>query len=194
MVNQANGTGARLLFTRRVTVVLGTVCVAAASVGMSVALSAAGGDNDEEPTSLTPHANGAVVPAAAPTSAGAPAGQGGEAGRLHAMDPNSVARSVASEDAAVRSGSKSASASAVKGTWRVGEIGTYLVGRGIPAGEWESAAPTTGTCEWTRLRGLSGKPADVVQRGSSSGRSVVTLRANDKFFETKNCANWHKVA
>ena len=194
MVNQANVTGARLLLTRRAAVAVGTVCVAAASVGLSVALSAAGGDNDDEPAGVTRHANGGVVPAAAaaPTSAGTPSGQGGgEAGRLRAMDPKSAARSVASEDAAVRSGSKS---SAVKGSWRAGEIGTYLVGRGIPAGAWESAAPASGTCEWATLRGLSGKSADVVQRGSSLGRSVVTLRASDKFFETKNCANWRKVA
>jgi hypothetical protein len=107
------------------------------------------------------------------------------------MDPKEVARSAASEDAAARSGSK---ASAVKGSWRVGEIGTYMVGRGIPPGKWESAAPATGTCRWARLRGLSGKPADVVQSGSSSGRSLVTLRASDSFFETVNCANWHKIA
>jgi hypothetical protein len=117
----------------------------------------------------------------------------GEAGRLHAMDPKKLALSVAHEDAAGKTQSKKTSA--VKEIWRAGDVGTYLVGRGIPSGKYESAPPATGTCHWARLRGLSGKPSDVVERGSaSSGRaSVVTLRSTDAFFETNGCQNWHKV-
>lgn len=116
----------------------------------------------------------------------------GEAERIRAMDPAQVARSVASEDAAARPGS--VPGSAVKGVWRVGAVGTYLVGKGIAPGTYESAGATQGSCQWSRLRDLSGTASSVIQRGSDSGTSVVTIRSSDAFFETSHCQNWHKIA
>ncbi|MEP6855044.1 MAG: hypothetical protein ABJA33_06225 [Pedococcus sp.] len=114
-----------------------------------------------------------------------------EAERIRALDPVQVARSVASDDAAARPGA--VPSSAVKGVWRVGKVGTYLVGKGIAPGTYESAGATEGQCQWSRLRDLGAKPTSVVQRGSGSGKSVVTISSSDAFFETSGCQNWHKV-
>jgi hypothetical protein len=81
------------------------------------------------------------------------------------------------------------------GTWFVGEVGTYLVGRGIPPGTYESVGGQDGRrCEWARLKGLATTAGDVLAAGSTSSRASVTILATDAFFQTKDCANWRKVS
>jgi len=79
------------------------------------------------------------------------------------------------------------------GTWRLGRLGTYLVGRGIPPGIYDSAAPVGSICRWVRLSGLTGVKGEVIAGHDSAGPSRVTIRASDKFFQTNGCSNWHKV-
>ncbi len=82
--------------------------------------------------------------------------------------------------------------SPLKGTWFIGELGTYLVGRGIPAGTYESAgAIGGGTCQWTRLKGGN---AAVLASGSATGRTKVTIQKTDGFFATQDCANWQRIS
>jgi hypothetical protein len=147
-------------------------------------------------TSATPGAGGTSVPA--PGSVGASAGGAApqaEASRLGHMDPTELDKSVAGEEGGAARGAAPARQASSKGSWFVGEVGTYLVGRGMPPGTYASAGGHDGrTCQWHRLKGLGGTPADVVASGSGSGRTVVTILATDAFFQTKDCANWQKVS
>lgn len=137
--------------------------------------------------------SGAAVGAGSPTPAPVRTdGVRAEAERLRDMDPVKVARSVASEDAAAKRAS--GAASAVKGVWRVGAVGTYLVGKGMAPGTYESAGATQGECHWARLQDLDGKATSVIEVGSGVGRNVVTIEDGDGFFETSHCQNWHKIA
>lgn len=196
MTTVATAPSVRRVPLRLLTLALGVALMASTSVGFLLAgdLSDAAG-----PASAlgieTPRTAGSTPPTAvarSTTVAPPPPAAVGEAERIRAMDPAQVARSVASEDAAARPGS--VPGSAVKGVWRVGAVGTYLVGKGIAPGTYESAGATQGSCQWSRLRDLSGKASSVIQRGSDSGTSVVTIRSSDAFFETSHCQNWHKIA
>lgn len=192
MEDQAQPRSVSLVGRNRVGVVVGLAAVAVASVGLSLAMGAGSAGSDEQSSLSSPsldHGPGSQVPAGARTP---PTTSGGEARRLHSLDPTRVERSVASDDAAAATSGPQHQAA--KGVWHVGEVGTYLVGRGIAPGRYESAAPTSGSCRWARLRGLGGDLADDLERGTTTGRSVVTVRATDSFFQTTNCQNWHKVS
>lgn len=122
------------------------------------------------------------VPRGGPTSPGG-------ADQLRRMDPASVDRYAAGEDATARGGpSQSAPA---KGTWLVGEVGTYLVGRGVSPGRYESAGPRAGhVCRW----GVTGTNGDTLRSGSGGTRTVVTIHKTDGFFQTQDCSNWRKIS
>lgn len=109
------------------------------------------------------------------------------------VDPTDLDALAASEDAAARQtpGQQRSTTSASF----IGEVGTYLVGRGIPPGTYESAGGHDGrTCHWSRLKGMARVPVDVVASGSATGPTRVTIVASDAFFETKDCATWHRTA
>lgn len=126
---------------------------------------------------------------ATPTAPGVTQRPAGSSG----VDPHDLDALAASEDAAA--GQTPGQRSTTRGASFVGEVGTYLVGRGIPAGTYESEGGRDGrTCHWFRLRGLSGAPADVVASGSATGPTRVTIVAADAFFQTRDCATWRKVA
>jgi hypothetical protein len=80
------------------------------------------------------------------------------------------------------------------GTYRLGSVGTYLVGKGIQPGTYKSAAPTSGKCHWARLSGATNSAEDIIAKRSSTGPSIVKIKATDKFFETRGCANWLKIS
>ena len=85
------------------------------------------------------------------------------------------------------------SAGATKpGDWIVGAVGTYLVGRGIAAGTYRSAGSPTGRCTWARLT-MTKSTTRVIDSGTARGAVTVHIRASDKFFETRDCANWHRT-
>jgi len=44
------------------------------------------------------------------------------------------------------------------------------------------------------VKGLSGTKSDILGAGSSTSRIVVTIQKTDGFFQTKDCANWHKIS
>jgi hypothetical protein len=85
------------------------------------------------------------------------------------------------------------SATPPPGTYRLGSVGTYLVGKGIAPGTYKSAAPTSGKCHWARLSGATNSAEDIIAKRSSKGPSIVKIKATDKFFETRGCENWLKV-
>jgi hypothetical protein len=76
--------------------------------------------------------------------------------------------------------------------WIVGSAGTYLVGRGISPGTYQSAGSPTGQCTWARLT-MAKSATRIVDHGTATGAVTVRIRASDKFFETRDCANWHRT-
>jgi hypothetical protein len=69
--------------------------------------------------------------------------------------------------------------------------GTYEVGVDVKPGTYVSAKPDSGTCYWARLKGTDGI-GGIIDNDLSSGRTVVTIKKSDKFFETKGCSDWTK--
>ncbi|MGO4600020.1 hypothetical protein [Terrabacter sp. 2RAF25] len=138
-----------------------------------------------------------VSPTAAAAAGGGPAvatprGAAPRPVQPSTADPTDLDALVASEDAA---GQTPGQHPTTKSASFVGEVGTYLVGRGIPPGTYESAGGHDGrTCQWSRLKGLAGIPADVLASGSTDAPARVTILASDAFFQTKDCATWHKTA
>ena len=177
--------------------------VLATVVGLALALTAFGvwafgasPSASPSPTSANQSAAAgtSAVAGAGPAATAAPGGQrppGSSAGSS-SVDPRDLDALAASEDAAARQ--TSGQRPATKGASFVGEVGTYLVGRGIPPGTYESAGGFEGrTCHWFRLKGLTDKPADVVASGTTTGPTRVTIVAADAFFQTRDCATWHRV-
>lgn len=154
---------------------------------VAVAVGAAGWRGPAGATSAQPATGGAQGLARQPDPSASTAPNLTAKEKLAARD-----RQAARSDAQPKSGTGTAAAPA--GTWRGGSIGTYLVGSGIPVGTYESAAPASGTCSWSRLKGLNGTAADVTAAGHSTGASTVTITASDTFFQTTGCSNWHKTA
>lgn len=68
--------------------------------------------------------------------------------------------------------------------------GTYEVGVDVKPGTYVSAKPDD-TCYWARLKGTGGL-GDIIANNLSQGRSVVTIKKSDKFFETTGCQPWTK--
>src|SRR5690348_6998801 len=60
-----------------------------------------------------------------------------EADRIRQLDRVQVDRSAAAADASA--GPSSTGAASANGVWRLGALGTYVVGKGIPPGTYESA-------------------------------------------------------
>ncbi|GAB3883892.1 hypothetical protein [Terrabacter terrigena] len=114
-------------------------------------------------------------------------------GRVSGKDAKDRDRIAASEDATAQQ--TAGRPGLPQGPSFVGDVGTYLVGRGIPPGTYESAGGHAGrTCHWFRLKGLTGRPADVVASGSTNGPARVTILRTDAFFQTRDCATWSRVA
>jgi hypothetical protein len=97
----------------------------------------------------------------------------------------------AADDA--NNGVKSSGSAGHPGNWVVGEVGTYVVGPGMAPGTYQSAVSPTGTCRWARLGAANGASGDIIDHGTATGPITVTIKASDKFFETKGCANWHRI-
>ncbi|NUQ32377.1 MAG: hypothetical protein HOP99_06100 [Dermatophilaceae bacterium] len=177
--------------TRRRSAVLATV------IGLALCLAALGvwafGATPTSTTSTDLRAYPAGSAAAGTRRAGAdlgavqrPPGSGG-------LDPRRLDDLAASEDAAA--GQAPGQQPATTGPSFAGELGSYLVGRGIPAGTYASQGGLKGrTCHWFRLKGLSGTPADVVASGAVTGPTRVTIVKQDAFFQTRDCATWHRLA
>jgi hypothetical protein len=68
--------------------------------------------------------------------------------------------------------------------------GTFEVGVDIKAGTYISAAPGS-NCWWARLRS-SDSVDGIIANNNSSGKSMVIIKASDKFFETNGCSDWTK--
>jgi hypothetical protein len=69
--------------------------------------------------------------------------------------------------------------------------GTYEVGVDVKPGTYVSAAPDA-NCYWARLKGSGGSLDDILANNNTSGRSVVTIKKTDKFFESSGCEPWTK--
>jgi hypothetical protein len=149
-------------------------------IGVAVA-AGLGGGKDSTPTGATT--------ASGSHQTSQPSGPARSAEELK-KDATAQDRQATREDA---QGDGSVAKAVPSGTWLLGSVGTYLVGRGIRPGTYRSAAPASGLCHWSRLSGLSDAPADVIADRSVAGPSTVKIKASDKFFLTSNCANWQKI-
>jgi hypothetical protein len=113
------------------------------------------------------------------------------------LSADALKKDATAQDRAAAREDQASGASGVKaapsGTWVLGSVGTYLVGRGIRPGTYRSAGPTSGVCHWARLKGLSSAHADTIVNRAATGSSTVTIKATDKFFSTSNCENWLKI-
>lgn len=69
--------------------------------------------------------------------------------------------------------------------------GTYEVGVDVKPGTYVSNKPQL-NCYWARLKGSGGSFGDIIANNNTSGRSVVTIKKTDKFFETSGCEPWTK--
>ena len=68
--------------------------------------------------------------------------------------------------------------------------GTYQVGVDVKPGTYVSSTPSS-NCYWARK--TAGDSLDgIIANSNSSGQSVVTIRASDKFFESSGCSDWTK--
>jgi len=67
--------------------------------------------------------------------------------------------------------------------------GEYQVGVDIAPGTWK--AQNTPGCYWSRLKGFSGEPEDVITNSNDSG--IVEIRATDKGFVSSGCGSWTRV-
>jgi hypothetical protein len=123
-----------------------------------------------------------------PTSSGAPTSSGSPT-PLDTAALDKLDQQAARDDGAT--GGSSAGATKRR-DWIVGSAGTYLVGRGISPGTYRSAGSPTGQCTWARLT-MAKSATRVVDHGTATGAVTVRIRASDKFFETRDCANWHRT-
>ena len=90
------------------------------------------------------------------------------------------------------------------GTWRLsapvpapaaGSIppGRWLVGRQVPAGEYETNAQSG--CYWERLRGFSGNLRDIIANDfvGDAGRQIVSISSSDEgFYSDSDCGTWSR--
>lgn len=51
-------------------------------------------------------------------------------------------------------------------------------------------ARASGNCYWARLSSDNGNLDNILDNNNSSGQSLVTIRASDKYFETSGCNTW----
>ena len=113
----------------------------------------------------------------------------GGAAQLRGLDPATLDRQVAGEEAAAAPGGSRAAPA--RGSQIAGAVGTYQVGRGVAPGTYTSAAPGAGrTCRWA----ISDTNGDTLRSGRSTAATVVTIHATDGFFETNGCSNWRRLS
>lgn len=67
--------------------------------------------------------------------------------------------------------------------------GTFEVGVDVEPGTYVSEASPGGNCYWARLSG-SESFDDIIANNNSSGQSLVTIAATDRFFESSGCSDW----
>ncbi|MCG8654870.1 hypothetical protein [Yimella sp. NH-Cas1] len=67
--------------------------------------------------------------------------------------------------------------------------GTFQVGVDVQPGTYISTTPDSGNCYWARLSGSDGF-GNIIDNSNSSGQSLVTIKATDKFFESRGCNAW----
>lgn len=68
--------------------------------------------------------------------------------------------------------------------------GTFAVGSDVKSGTYVSTTADSGNCYWARLSGDNGNLDNILDNNNSSGQSLVTIRASDKYFETSGCNTW----
>ena len=88
------------------------------------------------------------------------------------------------------------------GTWRQTPVsapssgippGRWLVGRQIPAGNYEINAGSG--CYWERLSGFSGNLNDIIANDfiAASGRQIVRISSSDEgFYSDADCGTWSR--
>jgi hypothetical protein len=172
-----------------------TMLAIALALGLSLTLGvwASSGASTRSQVGLTAPTSSGIRAGGVPTGAGhptrdAPRPSPGLADQLHGMDPAAVDRLAANEEAAARGGAPASTLGTR--SWLVGEVGTYRVGRGVAPGTYESAGATKGkVCRWN----VSGSDGTVVSAGSGVRRAVVTIHKTDRYFQTQDCSNWHRI-
>lgn len=175
------------------TVLLATALAMGLSLTLAFGVWASTGASTRSQVGLPRPSSTGIGAEEVPTGTGGTPGSGPAspalADQLHTMDATSVDRYAASEEAAARGGPNPSAAA--KGTWLIGKVGTYLVGRGVAPGTYESAGASAGkTCRW----GVTGTDSHTLKSGSSSKRTVVTIDKTAGFFQTQDCSNWHKIS
>lgn len=68
----------------------------------------------------------------------------------------------------------------------------WRVAQESPPGTYDNQGGTA-SCRWARLRGFSGQPADVIERGGGEGHQFVLIERTDVGFETIGCGVWERI-
>jgi hypothetical protein len=69
--------------------------------------------------------------------------------------------------------------------------GTYVVGRQLAPGRWQSDGPDL--CYWERLSGLTGTLGEVLATGTGTGPVDVEVLPTDVGFGSLGCGTWRPV-
>ncbi|ADP83225.1 hypothetical protein [Pseudofrankia inefficax] len=73
--------------------------------------------------------------------------------------------------------------------------GTWLVGKDIQPGTFETTTTGTGigsSCYWARLSGTSGDFKEILANGNVEGHGIVTIKPTDVAFQTP--CTWTKIS
>ena len=71
--------------------------------------------------------------------------------------------------------------------------GSYVIGSHIKPGTYYAVPHHGGGCRWSKVKGFTGDPSEVISKGGSDNRWVVTINTNDAGFVTHGCGIWRNV-
>lgn len=106
-------------------------------------------------------------------------------------DPGATTTTTAAPTTTTRTSTKTVTAEPPAPESAIPGDGTFEVGVDIEPGTYMSPAAASGNCYWARLSG-SDSFDDIIANNNSSGQSLVTIAATDKFFESSGCDDWTK--
>lgn len=74
--------------------------------------------------------------------------------------------------------------------------GTFAVGSQVKPGTYRAVVPGDSFgCYWARLKAADGSIDSIIANGNGDPgqQMIVTVKAADKWFETKGCGSWSRV-
>lgn len=106
-------------------------------------------------------------------------------------DPGSTTTTTAPPEATTKTKTETVTAEPPPPETAIPGDGTFEVGVDIKPGTYVSKPPDR-NCYWARLSDGSGDFNNIIDNNNSSGQSLVTIAASDRFFETSGCSGWTK--